>query len=94
MARRFITKVDIDRLLAEGKRTLEVDGDTTVTDHAKEFALARGVTITRTGSPARTSPPATEDRAAVRSAVIAALGTVPQGLDSILDRVLGEHPGS
>ena len=92
MPRRFITKVDIDELLAAGQRTLEVASDTTLTDHAAEYARTRGVTITRSEAPAKRAQASPhEDHAAVRSAVIAALGTVPAGLDDAIGRVLGEH---
>lgn len=91
MPRRFITKVDIDQLLAAGQRTLEVGSDTTLTDLAAEYARTRGVAITRSESPTPTTEGRHEDHSAVRSAVIAALGTVPTGLDNAIDRVLGEH---
>lgn len=91
MARRFITKVDIDQLLAAGQRTLEVGSDTTLTDHAAEYARTRGVAITKSESPAPATEPRHEDHSAVRSAVIAALGTVPPGLDSAIERALGER---
>lgn len=91
MPRRFITKVDIDELLAAGQRTLELDTDTTLTDLAAEYARTRGVAITRSESAAPAVDGGTEERTAVRAAVIAALGTVPKGLDNVIDRVLGEH---
>lgn len=91
MPRRFITKVDIDELLAAGQRTLELDSDTTLTDLAAEYARTRGVTISTSEAPARPTRDGHPDRTAVRSAVIAALGTVPPGLDNVIDRVLGEN---
>lgn len=90
MPRRFITKVDIDELLATGQRTLQVGSDTTVTDHAAEYARSRGVTIERSATPAPDRGGDRGERTAVRSGVIAALGTVPPGLDDAIDRVLGE----
>lgn len=91
MTRRFITKVDIDALLAAGQRTLVLDGDTTLTDLAAEHARTRGVAIDRSDSPAPPRVGDREERMAVRSAVIAALGAVPPDLDDTIDRVLGEH---
>lgn len=91
MARRFITKVDIDQMLAAGQRTLEVGSDTTLTDLAAEYARTRGLTIERSDTPAPERGGDREERLVVRSAVIAALGTVPPGLDDTIDRILGEH---
>lgn len=45
--RRFITKVDIDTLLAAGKTTLECPPDTTITDLALEYARSRGMSVRR-----------------------------------------------
>lgn len=91
MPRRFITKTDIDDLVAQGQRMLEIDGDTTLTDLAAEHARTRGVTINRSESVTRPEVGGRGDRMAIRSAVITALGTVPPNLDDAIDRVLGEH---
>jgi hypothetical protein len=93
MSRRFITKVDIDALAEAGRDTLEVDQATTVTDLAREHALARGVRIVRQGEDARPQQSTTgnldEDlRSRVRATVIARLGSEPDGLDAVLDREL------
>jgi hypothetical protein len=114
MARRFITKQDVDDLADRGVLEVDVDRTVTVTDLAREHARSRGVRFVEvadaappTASPAGgASPPAAgaasaagsaaapsagELRARVRAAVIAQLGGEPQGLDRIIDRVLGER---
>lgn len=93
MSRRFITKVDIDALAQAGRDILEVDQATTVTDLAREHALARGVRIVRQGEDVRPQQSATSNleedlRSRVRATVIARLGKEPDGLDAVLDREL------
>jgi hypothetical protein len=93
MSRRFITKVDIDAVAETGRDILEVDQATTVTDLAREHALARGVRIVRQGEDTRPQQSATgklddDLRSRVRAAVVARLGNAPDGLDAVLDREL------
>jgi hypothetical protein len=102
MGRRFVTRSQIDVIADRGETVLEVDDRTTVTDLAREHAMQRGVAVVRVpagGGHAPAPAPAAVDsggaadtadtRAQVRSAVLAALGEVPAGLDAALDRVLG-----
>lgn len=90
--RRFITKVDIDALLAQGQTELLWPPEVTITDAAAEYARARGMTIRRVddadASPAEAPKATSGERAAVRAAVIASLGKVPAGLDDAIDRVI------
>lgn len=92
MARRFITKTEIDQIADRGETVLEVDPRTTVTDLAREQAQQRGVSIRRVeGADDPASPPVSDSspaRAKVRSAVIARLGEVPADLDAVIDRVM------
>lgn len=106
MGRRFITRKEIDDLAARGETRLEVDERTTVTDVARERARECGISIVATGAATAPAPAgasaavsvstgAGDDqrlRAAVRSAVLAAVGETPVGLDAALDRVLGQRP--
>jgi hypothetical protein len=103
VARRFITKADIDELADRGETTLELDARATITDLAREHAQQRGVRVVRAAdahapaaathdAPASATEPGSDEvRAAVRSAVIGRLGEVPGGLDAAIDRVLRSH---
>lgn len=96
MSRRFITKDDVDRLVDAGESQLVVDRRTTVTDLAREHAMQSGFTIVEQpgDTPARTlGGGASEEqvRAEVRSAVIAALGEVPPGLDRAVQKALQQR---
>jgi hypothetical protein len=90
--RRFITKSDVDALADSGVDVLEVDDVVTVTDIAREHARERGVRIVRVpGGPAVNGdgePTPALVRAAVRRAVIAQLGTEPNNLDAVIDRIM------
>jgi hypothetical protein len=97
MGRRFITRHDIDEHVERGVTEIEVDDAVTVTDLAREHALARGVRIVHVGDTrgAEKRPQGLrgpELRATVRSAVIARLGAEPADLDAVLDRVLDRMP--
>jgi hypothetical protein len=94
--RRFITRQQVEDAAASGQ-PLRVQGRDVVTDEAAQRAADLGVRIERASTPARTSPqppPVTNStsdadlRRAVRTAVIAELGTEPPGLDAAIDRVL------
>ena len=96
MSRRFVTKTDIDAIADRGETRFVIDDRTTVTDLAREHAHQRGVAIVRTSAEAPTPAEAGAAvdpalRSAVRSAVIAALGSKPDGLDAALDKVLGDR---
>lgn len=99
MARQIITQDQITQLLAEGADELRVDADAIVTDVAAELARDRGLRIIRGTDPLAAAPTAEGPSAAgepvaqprrddVRRAVVAALGTEPEQLDAVLDRVL------
>ena len=100
MPRRILTKDTIDELLAAGTTELRLDKGDIVTALAKEYALERGLRLDPAGSdaPAATQPgaaptPAPEQEpiptgAAVRKAVVAALGYEPDGLDAAISKAL------
>lgn len=94
MARRFITRRDVEEALARGLCEIEVDDEVTVTDLAREQALARGARFVRASSAPAATPPAAgagdgpDLRGRVRAAVVSRLGAEPDGLDAIIDSVL------
>lgn len=103
MPRRFITKVDIDRLIGEGATELVASPECVVTDLAREYARDRGLPVrtapaaprtpspvtTATGAPAPASPPAAAP----------APGTSGAGVDrgavraAVIARLGSEPPG-
>lgn len=98
--RKFLTERDINEYVAQGKKELALAPDTIVTDLAKERARAAGIRIVACASeaqPAKSSPAtgANADKVQdqVRAAVIARLGKAPDGLDTIIARVLSELRG-
>ena len=99
MARRFITRRDIETALERGICEIEVDDAVTVTDLAREHAQAAGVRFVRVAvgaAPPRTgavSAPAAGDlRERVRASVVARLGAEPDNLDAIIDDILARTP--
>ncbi len=100
--RTFITKTDIDAMLARGDTELLCSPQVTVTDLAVEYARSRGMTVRRVeadaaeavdagvagGSARRSQRLDSRERDAVRAAVEAELGSAPAGLDEVIDRVL------
>ena len=98
--RKFLTERDINEYVAQGKKELVLVPGTVVTDLGKERARAAGIRIVEGASeaqPVKSSPAtpsgadAVQDR--VRAAVIARLGEAPDGLDTIISRVLSELRG-
>jgi hypothetical protein len=96
--RRFVTRHDVEDAAAAGRPVQLRDRDV-LTDEAAQRAMDLGVDIEREGGPARTnSAPSsrpsggsgsTDDlKRAVRTAVVAELGTEPAGLDEVIERVL------
>lgn len=88
MARQIVTQDQISRLLAAGADELRVDADAIITDVAAELAQERGLRILRGGEAAVPRDTGGPLREKIRSAVVAALGTEPEQLDAVLDRVL------
>ncbi|MDO5676750.1 MAG: hypothetical protein Q4G35_04480 [Propionibacteriaceae bacterium] len=101
MPRRILTKDTIDELLAAGTTELRLDKGDIVTALAKEYALERGLRLVPAGADAPAAAPAapaapaaapTGDAAvtgaAVRKAVVAALGYEPDGLDAAISKAL------
>lgn len=100
MPRRILTKETIDELLASGTTEVRLGKGDIVTDLAKEYALERGLRLVpgNGDAPAATQPggaPTPEPEAepiptgaAVRKAVVAALGYEPEGLDSAISKAL------
>ncbi len=103
MGRRFITKQDIDAAADAGTSVLELGERDTVTDLAREHArdrgvrlvegAARGATPTAGAAPAPPADPSAPAglHAQVRSAVIARVGTAPDGLDAVIAKVLANR---
>ncbi len=107
MGRRFITKQDIDAAADAGTSVLELGERDTVTDLAREHARDRGVRLVEgsAGSAREVAPTGAGDppaapadaptpaalHAQVRSAVIARVGTAPDGLDAVITRILASR---
>ncbi|MDO5065900.1 MAG: hypothetical protein Q4D96_01295 [Propionibacteriaceae bacterium] len=96
MARQIVTQDQISQLLADGASELRVDADAIITDVAAELAQERNLRIIRgtAASPAPQAPPTPSGtpcgevrRDDVKRAVIAVLGSEPEQLDAVLDRV-------
>lgn len=97
--RRFVTRHDVEDAAAAG-RPVQLHGRDVLTDEAAQRAIDLGVAVEREGKPgsihiAVSSRPSsgesgsTEDlKRAVRTAVVAELGTEPAGLDAAIERVL------
>jgi hypothetical protein len=97
MARRFITERDIAAYAAQGMTELVVEPDMVLTDLAVERARAAKLCLITPevggkapASTAGSAPPATTDalHAQIRKAVIARLGSEPEGLDAIIKGIL------
>lgn len=95
MARRVLTVTTINELLSQGCTELRLDPGDIVTALAKEHAQQRGLRLVPATPGAVTaaaaapgSAPKQADRATVRKAVIAALGSEPDGLDAIIARIM------
>ena len=100
MPRRILTKDTIDELLATGVTEVRLEQGDIVTALAKEYALERGLRLVPggTAAPVATQPGAAPEPApsvapipmgaAVRKAVVAALGYEPEGLDAAIAKAL------
>lgn len=97
--RRFVTRHDVDDAAAAG-RPVQLRGRDVLTDEAAQRAMDLGVAVEREGRPGSTrvaassspdrgdSGSAEDLKRAVRTAVVAELGTEPAGLDAAIERVL------
>lgn len=86
--RRFVTRHDVEDAAAAG-RPVQLRGRDVLTDEAAQRAMDLGVAVEREGGPGTRGSGSTEDlKRAVRTAVIAELGTEPVGLDAAIERVL------
>ena len=92
MPRRILTKDAIDELLTGGTTEVRLESGDIVTALAKEYALERGLRLIPAGGPAPTptAPGGGEvsPAAAVRKAVVSALGYEPDGLDAVIAKAL------
>ncbi len=90
MARRFLTVRDLEEMAARGITRVEIDDNTTVTDAGRDRARELGIALAPVAKAAPSTPPAFADplHARVRAVVIAQLGATPDGLDTIITRVL------
>lgn len=100
MPRRILTKDSINELIAQGATEVRLEKGDIVTALAKEHALEHGLRLVPANgdAPAAAQPgaaPAPEPEkepiptaAAVRKAVVGALGYEPHGLDAAISKVL------
>ena len=93
MSIRFLTERDIEAFAREGVTEIPLDSHTRVTDLARETAGRLGIRFVRADESG--VEPAPSDAVAeselhqqVRQAVISQLGMAPEGLDSVIQRVL------
>lgn len=95
MPRHVITQQDITQALADGRTELSLRPDSIVTALAAEVAQQKGIRLVRNSEEThKATPTGAADRPAfgraeIRNAVIANYGGEPEGLDRVLDRVLG-----
>lgn len=96
MAHRVLTVTSINELLSQGCTELKLEPGDIVTALAKEHAQQRGLRLVPANGGLALPAPAPQasagkdtDRAAVRKAVIAAVGHEPNGLDAIINRIMG-----
>lgn len=83
--RRFFTEREISEMAAQGVKELVLAPEDVVTDLGKERARAAGVSLVRSANASTTKH---ELHAQVRAAVIARLGSTPEGLDAIIARCI------
>ena len=99
MPRRILTKTDIDELLDSGATELRLAPGDIVTALAREYAQERGLTLAQDKDAPAAAKPAAQAAskpeadapttgAAVRKAVVAALGYEPDGLDAAISKAL------
>ena len=95
MPRHVVTQQDITQALADGRTELTLRPDSIVTALAAEVAQQKGIRLVRAceethgAAPTETAGQPVFGRSDVRNAVIARYGGEPDGLDHVLDRVLG-----
>lgn len=95
MPRHVITQQGITQALADGRTELKLRPDSIVTALAAEVAQQKGIRLVRASeetheaAPTETAEQPAFGRTEVRNAVIASYGGEPDGLDRVLDRVLG-----
>lgn len=95
MPRHVITQQDITQALADGRTELTMRPDSIITALAAEVAQQKGIRLVRAceethgTAPAEAAGQPVFGRSDVRNAVIARYGGEPDGLDRVLDRVLG-----
>lgn len=95
MPRHVITQQGITQALADGRTELKLRPDSIVTALAAEVAQQKGIRLVRASeetheaTPTETAEQPAFGRTEVRNAVIASYGGEPDGLDRVLDRVLG-----
>lgn len=96
MAKKFLTAKDVDLHADKGVTEIHVDDDLVITDLGQERARERGLRLIRRPAGEKSPPhPACKEETAqedvyqqVRSAVIARLGSAPEGLEQILRQVI------
>ena len=95
MGKRFLTARDIDEHADRGVMEIQIDDNVVITDIGRERARERQVRIVRVPPgtvlpdhpPCENTPP-DQLRQKVRAAVIAKLGSAPENLDVIINKIL------
>lgn len=82
----IITKADVNAVLAVGGTRLQLAPGAIVTTLAREYAASKGVELAASSAEPASSAPSAND---VRKAVLARLGSAPEGLDAAIAKVLG-----
>jgi hypothetical protein len=88
--KKIYTSRDVDLLLAQGQKEIEVTNDVVVTDVARERAEKAGIKFVRIKGIGGRYDAQSDLHEQVRKAVIARLGSAPDGLDAVIARVLNE----
>lgn len=92
MPKRFITERDIAAYAAQGVKELVIEPDMVLTDMARERARAARICLLRSEEVTATasSVKPADTHAQVRAAVIARLGSEPEGLDALIKAILAK----
>lgn len=88
--KKIYTSRDIEALVSQGVKELEVTNDVIVTDVARERAEKLGLRLKRLKGVGGRYAPEADLRQEVRKAVIAQLGMIPENLDALIDQALRE----
>ena len=88
--KKILTVHDIEALQTQGIKEIEVTNDVIVTDVARERAEKLGIRLKRLKGVGGRHSPESDLRHRVRKEILARLGTVPDGLDAMIDQAISE----